>query len=92
MEDLLKQCKGAGVGRRHLQALGMGLGIKAWTDDFAVMLDEAQNARARVAPKLEPNSAHTCTTLEVFHSLVQFSLYNCRQYQCNNHVKQIPSV
>ena len=56
VEDLLSQCRKAqgcegGWGRRHLQALGMGLGVKAWTDDFSAMLDEAESSRVMRKPK-----------------------------------------
>lgn len=61
VEDLLNQSRRTegGVERRHLQALGMGLGIKAWADDFSVMLEEAENTGF-----LKPSSA--ATTVEVF--------------------------
>jgi hypothetical protein len=69
VEDLLSQCKkaqgleGEGLGRRHLQALGMGLGVKAWTDDFSAMLDEAESSRV-IKPKPTP-PAHSLA--KVFH-------------------------
>lgn len=54
VEDLLSHSRRpeGGVERRHLQALGMGLGIKAWADDFSVMLEEAENTGV-----LKPSSA-----------------------------------
>lgn len=72
VEDLLNHCRGVeGVGedkdgRRHLQSLGMGLGIKAWSDDFSTMLEEAKNSLAIPQSKL-PASAHTM--IKVFHHI-----------------------
>ena len=31
--------------RRFLQALGMAIGIKSWTDDFKLMLSEANHRK-----------------------------------------------
>ena len=42
-------------GRRHLQSLGMSLGIKAWTDDFSTMLDEQSTSREQ--PKSKPQTS-----------------------------------
>lgn len=57
VEDLLSQSRRTegGVERRHLQALGMGLGIKAWADDFSVMLEEAENTGV-LKPSSAPNA------------------------------------
>ena len=52
VESLLGHCRGDREGRRHLQSLGMSLGIKAWTDDFTTMLGETQ--RPQVQPKPKP--------------------------------------
>ena len=66
VEDLHRQCQGNEGERRRLQALGMGLGIKAWNDDFFAMLKEAENSQVEPKPK-PPTSAHT--TVKVINKL-----------------------
>jgi hypothetical protein len=52
VEGLLGHCRGDREGRRHLQSLGMSLGVKAWTDDFSAMLGET--LRSHLTPKPKP--------------------------------------
>ena len=70
VEDLLKHCRGVGgivgdkEGRRQLQSLGMGLGIKAWSDDFSAMLGEATSSQTTPELKLATSAN---TMVEVLH-------------------------
>lgn len=42
--DVMKHCK-CSKHRRFFQSLGMTIGIKAWADDFRVMLDEVDSEK-----------------------------------------------
>ena len=47
VEGMLEYCLNFPSYRHHLQALGMRMGIKAWSDDYREMLREGDDLVAR---------------------------------------------